>query len=64
MHNSTVHLCKEKIMSIFMYLLLPVVSVVSATILAFNQIDGWGWFLFIAFLFTGGDVLKTVNNKK
>ncbi len=51
-------------MNIFLYLLLPIICVLSAAFLAFHGISGWGWFLFIALFSTGIDVLKSIKSTK
>lgn len=38
--------------------ILPVVSVVCAAFLAYNGVEGWGWFAFIAIMFGGVDVVQ------
>lgn len=44
--------------------ILPVVSVICAAFLAYNGIEGWGWFAFIAIMFGGVDVVqKHVSGK-
>lgn len=39
-------------MLLFLRCAVPVVSVTSAAVLAFQGTDGWGWFLLLAFLTT------------
>ncbi len=45
-------------MTSFLLVILPsIICVLTAAILAYKRIEGWGWFLFIAvllFLFAGG----------
>lgn len=44
---------------------LPVISVICGAILAYNGIEGWGWFVFIAFMFGGVEVVqKHVSGKE
>lgn len=52
-------------MRAFMVLLFPLISVAIAGILAFRDVDGWGWFLLAAVLCAGADtVQKHVSTNK
>ena len=45
-------------MRAFMILLFPLLCVVIAGVLAVRDLNGWGWFLFVAFLCTGADTVQ------
>lgn len=48
----------------YLILITPIISIICAAVLAYHGISGWGWFLFIAVITSGTDLVKTVNNKK
>lgn len=45
-------------MRLFLYQMVPFAAIISSAVLAFHSIDGWGWFLFIAFMLSGADTVK------
>jgi len=52
-------------MRVFLLLLLPLVCICLAALLALKGIEGWGWFLFVAVLCSGADVVqKHVGNNQ
>ncbi|EEV5911646.1 TPA: hypothetical protein ACYSGK_004610, partial [Escherichia coli] len=48
----------EDFMRAFMILLFPLLCVVIAGVLAVRDLNGWGWFLFVAVLCTGADTVQ------
>jgi hypothetical protein len=46
-------------MKYFLYQIVPIAAIISAAILAFKGVDGWGWFLVVGFLLSGADTVKT-----
>ncbi len=48
-------------MNSILYLLIPIVSIISAAFLAFHDVSGWGWFIFVALMCSGSDVVKTLR---
>lgn len=52
-------------MSLLIISLIPISSIISAAILAYHGIAGWGWFLFIAVLSGGfGAIQNAASNSK
>lgn len=49
---------KERKMKTLLNQLIPLVAVVSAAVLAYAGVSGWGWFLLIAFLSSGAGVVQ------
>ena len=45
-------------MKLFIVFLIPLVSLTSEFLLVYHGIQGWGWFLFVAFMLSGADVIK------
>jgi len=41
--------------------LIAVICVIAAATLAFRQLDGWGWFLFVGFILVYGDLSLDVS---
>ncbi|MEG0533330.1 MAG: hypothetical protein RR610_18690, partial [Citrobacter sp.] len=44
--------------------LLPIISVICGAILAYHNINGWGWFVFIALMFGGVDIVQKHRSGK
>lgn len=50
-------------MKLLIMYLIPIISIISAAILAYHGIQGWGWFLFIAALSGGTDAIQSTISK-
>jgi hypothetical protein len=45
-------------MLFFISQLVPIMAIISSAVLAFHNIPGWGWFLFVAFFLSSADTVQ------